>query len=98
MPTNVNPFTELRTALINANKPAGIATRVAYCVLAATSHKVAEYMTGVLDTCSGMACTAYTDALRSAPFCDESGWHHTYERLRHHALSYLETRHRSMAA
>lgn len=100
MPTNSNPFNDLRTMLISANKPAGIATRIAHCVLAAKSYRGAEYLVNALDSLEGgLMCTTYTDAFRSGPFRSNKDWHYAYDRLRCHAQSYLETqRHRAVAA
>jgi hypothetical protein len=88
-----NPFSELRTILINQNKPAAIATRLAYCVLAAKDHRQAQSLLEVLDWSGGFMCTAYQDAFKSGPFRSNKAWHHTYDRLREHAISYLDTRH-----
>lgn len=92
-----NPFSELRIQLVHTGKPAGIATRIAHCVIAAKNHQQTLHLLGVLDADGGFMCDAYTEAFRGHAFRSDRGWHHDYDRLRCHALSYLDTR-RAVAA
>ena len=87
-----NPFSDLRTSLVHQNKPAAICARLAYCVLAAKDYKQAEQLLAVLDCSAGFMATPYADALNGPTFKARTAWHHTYDRLREHALSYLDTR------
>lgn len=99
MSIETNPFSELRSALVRDGKPTGIATRLVHAVLAAKDYRGAMYLASSLDALEGgLMHTVYASAMRSCAFRSNRDWHYSYERLRHHAQSYLETqRHRAAA-
>jgi hypothetical protein len=90
--TSRNPFADLRAQLVAQNKPGAIATRLAYCVLAAKHYRQVLQLIEVLDMDGGFLCSAYVDAFRSEHFRSNKDWHYEYARLREHALSFLDTR------
>lgn len=94
-----NPFTNLKALLLTRHRSTAIASRLAHLVLAANSYRQALHLCGVLDAgAPQLLHTVYTDALNGRSFRDKQhGWYYTYDRLREHALSYLDTAHRIAA-